>query len=296
MRVGMGHRERTRRVARRSRESRDGAGSLRVCEQQQQQPPQQQTPPCTDFDLAYFHSYAHVGIHEEMIKDRVRTETYRAAIMQHQSLIAGKVVVDVGCGTGILSIFCAQAGAKRVYAVDASDIAQQAKEIVKANKLSDVVIVMHGRVEDVEIDEEVDVIISEWMGYMLLYESMLGSVITARDRWLKPGGLILPSNATLEIADVARAQCSTRVLRLHPLLVVAPPPGLTPSDVVDRFCVASSRRSVSGHGGSPELTPLLWFLVFRCEGGSTEYLWLCSRFLGGFNSSVWLEEGYRGIW
>ncbi|RDX62062.1 putative protein arginine N-methyltransferase 6, partial [Mucuna pruriens] len=55
---------------------------------------------------------------------------------------------------------------------------------------------------DVEIDEEVDVIISEWMGYMLLYESMLGSVITARDRWLKPGGLILPSSATLYMAPI----------------------------------------------------------------------------------------------
>uniref|UniRef100_A0A2P2JY21 Protein arginine N-methyltransferase domain-containing protein n=1 Tax=Rhizophora mucronata TaxID=61149 RepID=A0A2P2JY21_RHIMU len=136
------------------------------------------------------------------MQDHVRTETYRAAIMQHQGYIEGKVVMDVGCGTGILSIFCVQAGAKRVYAVDASDIAVQANEVVKANNLSDKVIVLHGRVEDVEIDEGVDVIISEWMGYMLLYESMLGSVITARDRWLKPGGLILPSNAALYMAPV----------------------------------------------------------------------------------------------
>ncbi|XP_039018269.1 probable protein arginine N-methyltransferase 6 isoform X1 [Hibiscus syriacus] len=167
-------------------------------DQQEQKPP----PPCTEFDKAYFHSYAHVGIHEEMIKDRVRTETYKAAVMQHQSFIEGKVVMDVGCGTGILSIFCAQAGAKRVYAVDASDIAVQANEVVKANNLAERVIVLHGRVEDVEIDEEVDVIISEWMGYMLLYESMLGSVITARDRWLKRGGLILPCNATLYMAPI----------------------------------------------------------------------------------------------
>ncbi|KAK8624674.1 hypothetical protein V6N13_089563 [Hibiscus sabdariffa] len=167
-------------------------------DQQEQKSP----PPCTDFDKAYFHSYAHVGIHEEMIKDRVRTETYKAAVMQHQSFIEGKVVMDVGCGTGILSIFCAQAGAKRVYAVDASDIAVQANEVVKANNLAERVIVLHGRVEDVEIDEEVDVIISEWMGYMLLYESMLGSVITARDRWLKRGGLILPCNATLYMAPI----------------------------------------------------------------------------------------------
>lgn len=162
-----------------------------------------QTRQCTDFDLAYFQSYAHLGIHEEMIKDGVRTDTYRNAIFQYQDFIAGKVVVDVGCGTGILSIFCAQAGAKKVYAIDASDIAVQAHEIVKANNLSDTVIVLHGRVEDVEIDEEVDVIVSEWMGYMLLYESMLGSVITARDRWLKPGGLILPSNANLYMAPVS---------------------------------------------------------------------------------------------
>ncbi|XP_071723246.1 probable protein arginine N-methyltransferase 6 [Rutidosis leptorrhynchoides] len=164
-----------------------------------------EAPPCTDFDKAYFHSYAHVGIHEEMIKDRIRTETYRAAILQHQSYIEGKVVVDVGCGTGILSIFCAQAGAKKVYAIDASDIALQASEVVKANNLANKVIVLHGRVEDVEIDEEVDVIISEWMGYMLLYESMLGSVINARDRWLKKGGLILPSHAVLYMAPITHA-------------------------------------------------------------------------------------------
>ncbi|XP_057961628.1 probable protein arginine N-methyltransferase 6 [Malania oleifera] len=199
-RLGTTHRDRFRKGSRRARDSREGHGSgngLRVSGQER--------PPCTDFDMAYFHSYSHLGIHEEMIKDRVRTETYRAAILQHQSSIAGKVVVDVGCGTGILSIFCALAGAKRVYAVDASDIAVQAKEVVKANKLSDAVIVLHGRVEDIDIDEEVDVIISEWMGYMLLYESMLGSVITARDRWLKPGGLILPSNATLYMAPVTNS-------------------------------------------------------------------------------------------
>ncbi|KAM7484867.1 hypothetical protein LguiA_000876 [Lonicera macranthoides] len=179
----------------------DTASRVPVRHQQQQQETTD-APPCTDFDMAYFQSYSHVGIHEEMIKDRVRTETYRNAILQHQNYITGKVVVDVGCGTGILSIFCAQAGAKRVYAVDASEIALQANEVVKANNLSDTVIVLHGRVEDVVIDEKVDVIISEWMGYMLLYESMLGSVITARDRWLKPGGLILPSTATLYMAPV----------------------------------------------------------------------------------------------
>uniref|UniRef100_A0A0E0M922 Protein arginine N-methyltransferase domain-containing protein n=1 Tax=Oryza punctata TaxID=4537 RepID=A0A0E0M922_ORYPU len=172
-------------------------------------------PPCTDYDMAYFKAYSHIGVHEEMLKDHVRTNTYRNAIMHHQDLISGKVVLDVGCGTGVLSIFCAFAGAARVYAVDASDIALQAMEIVRENELSDKVIVLHGRIEyyyigifenqDVEIEEKVDVIISEWMGYMLLYESMLGSVIFARDKWLKAGGLILPSHASLYLAPITNS-------------------------------------------------------------------------------------------
>ncbi|KAK3141148.1 hypothetical protein QOZ80_4BG0330130 [Eleusine coracana subsp. coracana] len=162
--------------------------------------------PLEEHDRIYFQSYSHIGIHEAMIKDRIRTDAYHAAIMHHQKFIEGKVVMDVGCGTGILSVFCARAGAKRVYAVDASEIAIQAREIVKANNLSDQIVVIHGRVEDVDIEEKVDVIISEWMGYMLLYESMLPSVLFARDKWLKPGGLILPSHATLFLAPITNPE------------------------------------------------------------------------------------------
>jgi protein arginine N-methyltransferase 6 len=159
-----------------------------------------------DHDAAYFQAYSHIGVHEEMIKDRTRTDAYRDAIFMHADAIRDKVVVDVGCGTGILSIFCAYAGARKVYAVDASNIAVQAQQVVKTNGFSDVITVLVGRVEEVEIDEEVDVIVSEWMGYMLLYESMLSSVICARDRWLKPGGIILPSHATLYMAPITNAE------------------------------------------------------------------------------------------
>jgi protein arginine N-methyltransferase 1 len=50
----------------------------------------------------YFDSYAHHGIHYEMLNDRARTETYRNAILNNPHLIKDKVVLDVGCGTGIL--------------------------------------------------------------------------------------------------------------------------------------------------------------------------------------------------
>jgi hypothetical protein len=65
----------------------------------------------------YFDSYSHFGIHEEMLKDEVRTRGYMRAIVQNKHLFQGKVVLDVGCGTGILCMFAAKAGAKAVYGV-----------------------------------------------------------------------------------------------------------------------------------------------------------------------------------
>ena len=68
-----------------------------------------------DVDTTYFASYEDLSVHELMLKDRPRTEAYRDFILKNKALFKGKVVVDVGAGTGILSMFAAQAGAKKVY-------------------------------------------------------------------------------------------------------------------------------------------------------------------------------------
>jgi hypothetical protein len=94
----------------------------------------------------YFDSYAHHAIHEEMLKDEVRTKTYEMAIMQNKYLFKDKIILDVGCGTGILSMFAAQAGAKHVYAVDCSSIADQARQIVQLNGFADTITVIKGKV------------------------------------------------------------------------------------------------------------------------------------------------------
>jgi SAM-dependent methyltransferase len=72
---------------------------------------------------SYFGSYSHFYIHEEMIKDSVRTGSYRAAIENNKDAFKDKVVLDIGCGTGILSIFAARSGAKHVYSIEFADIA-----------------------------------------------------------------------------------------------------------------------------------------------------------------------------
>jgi len=155
----------------------------------------------------YFDSYAHFGIHEEMLKDEVRTLTYRNAMYHNRHLFKGKTVLDVGCGTGILSMFAAKAGAAKVYGIEMSNIVEHAKKIVVANNLDNVVEIIQGKVEEVTLPvEKVDIIISEWMGYCLFYESMLDTVLYARDKWLAADGMLFPDRATLFVSAIEDRQ------------------------------------------------------------------------------------------
>ena len=151
----------------------------------------------------YYGSYSSFHIHEEMLKDTVRTRTYQRAIMDNPEDFKDKIVMDIGCGTGILSIFAARAGAKHVYAIEYAEIALFAREIIKRNGLQDKITVIKCKMEEIELPvPKVDIIISEWMGYFLLYESMLDCVLWARDKYLIEGGKMLPDRAQLYIAAI----------------------------------------------------------------------------------------------
>lgn len=116
-------------------------------------------------------------------------------------------MLDVGCGTGILSMFASQAGAKHVYAVDCSSIIDQAKQIVKLNGFENKITLIKGKMEEIELPvEKVDIIVSEWMGYFLLYESMLDTVLFARDKWLVPNGVIFPDKAVMYVCAMEDGQ------------------------------------------------------------------------------------------
>lgn len=142
-----------------------------------------------------------------MLTDRPRQEAYREAILSNRSLFAGKTVLDVGAGSGILSIFCAQAGASKVYAIEASKIAELAREMVKENGFDNIIEVHQTKIEDFQLNgddqRQVDIIVSEWMGFYLLHEGMLDSVLVARDKFLKPNGEMFPQNASIYVAPCA---------------------------------------------------------------------------------------------
>jgi len=137
----------------------------------------------SESDRQYFESYEDIESHEIMLKDRPRNKAYLRAL--ELANLEGKVVLDVGAGAAaFLSMAAARFGAKKVYAVEASRMADNAEAIVDHNGYSGVVEVIRGRIEDVVLPEKVDVIVSEWMGFYLLHESMLASVLVARDRYV----------------------------------------------------------------------------------------------------------------
>ncbi|KAJ4870929.1 putative histone-arginine methyltransferase 1.4 [Raphanus sativus] len=149
----------------------------------------------------YFHYYGQLLHQQNMLQDYVRTGTYHAAVMENRSDFAGRVVVDVGAGSGILSMFAALAGAKHVYAVEASEMADYARKLIAGNPLlAERITVIKGKIEDIELPEKADVLISEPMGTLLVNERMLETYVIARDRFLSPNGKMFPTVGRIHMA------------------------------------------------------------------------------------------------
>jgi len=139
-------------------------------------------------------NYSNLRGHEPMLRDSVRCEAFRQAISG--TVTPGCAVLDIGAGTGILSLFAAQAGARVVYAVERTPIAELAQRIVAENGFGDRIQVLQHDMDTLQLPEQVDVIVSEWLGGYGVDENLLPVVVLARDRWLKPGGRLIPETVT----------------------------------------------------------------------------------------------------
>ena len=135
-----------------------------------------------DKDKMYFNDYSTLVQQQGMLQDQVRTSIYQFAILENAADFRGKRVLDVGAGTGILSFFAARAGSARVFAVEASGMARHAEQLAAANGLAGEVSVLNQRVEDVELDERVDILISEPLGIALVNEML---DLVRNDVWAK---------------------------------------------------------------------------------------------------------------
>ncbi|CAB4262713.1 unnamed protein product [Prunus armeniaca] len=121
----------------------------------------------------YFHYYGQLLHQQNMLQDYVRTGTYYAAVIENRVDFTGRVVVDVGAGSGILSLFAAQAGAKHVYAVEASEMAEYARKLIAGNpSLGQRITVIKGKVEEVELPEKADILISEPMAKWKMFPTL----------------------------------------------------------------------------------------------------------------------------
>jgi SAM-dependent methyltransferase len=146
-------------------------------------------------------------MHRLMLLDEARMSSYRRAL--RGVVHSGRTVLDVGAGSGVLSVMAAQAGASRVYAVEPTATAALAQRVVEANGVADRVEVIQRPLEEVELPERVDVVVSEWMGCYGVDENLLAPVLLARDRWMDPGGWMVPARVTAFLApawdaDLAR--------------------------------------------------------------------------------------------
>jgi Ribosomal protein L11 methyltransferase (PrmA) len=138
--------------------------------------------------------------HREYLSDKLRLDLFRKAIKK--TVKPGDVVMDLGAGSGILGLFACEAGARRVYAVDAGGMIQVARELARANGFGDRVMGIQGLSTRIDLPEKVDVIVADQIGHFGFEAGVLEFFRDAVGRFLKPGGRTVPRRISLHTGAV----------------------------------------------------------------------------------------------
>jgi protein arginine N-methyltransferase 1 len=139
-----------------------------------------------------------------MLADRVRTEAYARAL--ERTIQPSSVVLDIGTGTGIMALFAARLGARRVYAVESSDVIQVARDLAAANGYADRIEFIQDLSTNITLPERADVLVADLHGVLPLYTQHLPAVADARERHLVPGATQIPRRETLWVGLVEASE------------------------------------------------------------------------------------------
>ena len=144
--------------------------------------------------------YFSVQDHRSMVFDKLRNNLYSNAIKN--AVEEDSVVLDLGAGLGLHGFMAALGGARKIYLVDPSPVMKIADMVAKANGFSDRITCIQEEIQETDLPEKVDIIISVFTGNFLLTEDLLPSLFHARDKYLRPGGTLIPDRAKMEIVPV----------------------------------------------------------------------------------------------
>lgn len=145
----------------------------------------------------------------DMILDRGRIAAYSNAFRGR--VTCDSVVLDIGAGPGILTLLACQTGARKVYAVEPEGVIEAAREAAAASNFGDRVEFIQARSTEIFLAEKVDAIISSIQGALPLFDGSITAILDARDRFLKPGGFLIPERETLWIAPVNAPELYERI-------------------------------------------------------------------------------------
>lgn len=140
------------------------------------------------------HSYG------QMLADASRMEAYSAALQR--AVKPGLVVLDLGCGPGVFALLACKLGARRVYAVEPDNVIQIAREAAMANHFGDRIEFFQNVSTEITLPERADVIISDLRGVLPWYQQHIPSIVDARNRFLEPGGILIPHRDVLWAAVI----------------------------------------------------------------------------------------------
>lgn len=147
--------------------------------------------------------------HRQYLDDAPRLAAYEAAIAT--TVRPGDVVVDLGCGTGILGLLACRAGASRVYAIDNGGMIAIAREVAAANGYADRIVHVAALSTRIDLPERADVIVTDQAGRLGFEAGVIEYLADAARRFLRPGGRLIPGGVTTWLAPLEAPELTTVV-------------------------------------------------------------------------------------